>query len=144
MLSARERGSPARRCRTAHRHHDAAQPAMGRIEIESLDIAEADQIAALRDRLAGRLFDVLFVNAGTANQIREETIAQISTDEFVRVMVTNALSPMRTIETLQDLVAARGLIGVMSSGQGSVGNNEKGGHEIYRGTKAALNTFMRS
>jgi hypothetical protein len=32
----------------------------------------------------------------------------------------------------------------MSSGQGSVANNEKGGHEVYRGTKAALNTYMRS
>ncbi len=32
----------------------------------------------------------------------------------------------------------------MSSGQGSVANNERGGHEVYRGSKAALNTFMRS
>lgn len=36
------------------------------------------------------------------------------------------------------------MIGVMSSGQGSVGNNEKGGHEVYRGSKAALNMYMRS
>jgi NAD(P)-dependent dehydrogenase (short-subunit alcohol dehydrogenase family) len=33
---------------------------------------------------------------------------------------------------------------VMSSGQGSVSNNEKGGHEVYRGSKAALNQYMRS
>jgi NAD(P)-dependent dehydrogenase (short-subunit alcohol dehydrogenase family) len=33
---------------------------------------------------------------------------------------------------------------VMSSGQGSVVGNERGGHEVYRGSKAALNTFMRS
>lgn len=32
----------------------------------------------------------------------------------------------------------------MSSGQGSVANHENGGHEVYRGSKAALNTFMRS
>jgi NAD(P)-dependent dehydrogenase (short-subunit alcohol dehydrogenase family) len=42
------------------------------------------------------------------------------------------------------LVTEKGLIGIMSSGQGSVANNEKGGHEVYRGTKAALNTYMRS
>ena len=59
-------------------------------------------------------------------------------------MVTNALSPMRVIESLQDLVPADGMIGVMSSGQGSIGNNTKGGAEIYRGSKAALNMFMRS
>jgi NAD(P)-dependent dehydrogenase (short-subunit alcohol dehydrogenase family) len=32
----------------------------------------------------------------------------------------------------------------MSSGQGSVSSNEKGGHEVYRGSKAALNQNMRS
>jgi NAD(P)-dependent dehydrogenase (short-subunit alcohol dehydrogenase family) len=32
----------------------------------------------------------------------------------------------------------------MSSGQGSVSNNETGGYEVYRASKAALNTLMRS
>lgn len=32
----------------------------------------------------------------------------------------------------------------MSSGQGSVAGNTKGGHEVYRGSKAALNQYMRS
>ena len=59
-------------------------------------------------------------------------------------MVTNALSPMRVVEALQDLVTPHGTIGVMSSGQGSVANNTNGGYEVYRASKAALNTFMRS
>ena len=45
---------------------------------------------------------------------------------------------------LQDLVAPDGTIGVMSSGQGSVANNDKGGFEIYRASKSALNQLMRS
>jgi NAD(P)-dependent dehydrogenase (short-subunit alcohol dehydrogenase family) len=32
----------------------------------------------------------------------------------------------------------------MSSGQGSVSNNTTGMREVYRGSKAALNMFMRS
>lgn len=32
----------------------------------------------------------------------------------------------------------------MSSGQGSVANNVSGMREVYRGSKAALNQFMRS
>jgi NAD(P)-dependent dehydrogenase (short-subunit alcohol dehydrogenase family) len=59
-------------------------------------------------------------------------------------MVTNALCPMRAVESLQDLVSANGLIGVMSSGQGSIANNVTGMREVYRGSKAALNQFMRS
>ncbi len=83
------------------------------------------------------------MNAGVTNE-PEGTVAETSTDEFVRVMVTNALGPLRVIEALQDHVEPTGTIGVMSSGQGSVANNERGGHEVYRGSKAALNTFMRS
>jgi NAD(P)-dependent dehydrogenase (short-subunit alcohol dehydrogenase family) len=123
--------------------HDLANEYEGRVEIESLDITEPNQIATLRGRLSGRSFDILFVNAGTANP-DDGTIAEVPTEEFVRVMVTNALSPMRVVEGLQNLVPANGLIGIMSSGQGSVSNNEKGRHEVYRASKAALNQCMRS
>jgi NAD(P)-dependent dehydrogenase (short-subunit alcohol dehydrogenase family) len=71
--------------------HDLADEFAGRVEIEVLDICEPDQLAALRDRLSGRVFDMLFVNAGTTNN-ETETIGEVTTDEFVRVMVTNALS----------------------------------------------------
>jgi NAD(P)-dependent dehydrogenase (short-subunit alcohol dehydrogenase family) len=115
----------------------------GRLEIETVDIVYPDQVAALRARLASRKFDLLFVNAGVKNDDRE-TIADVSTDEFMRVMITNALSPMRVVEALQDLVLPGGTIGIMSSGQGSIANNENGQYEVYRGSKAALNMFMRS
>lgn len=115
----------------------------GQLEIETVDIVYPDQVAALRARLASRKFDLLFVNAGVKNDDRE-TIADVSTDEFIRVMVTNALGPMRVVEALQDLVLPSGTIGVMSSGQGSVSNNENGHYDVYRGSKAALNMFMRS
>ena len=123
--------------------HDLADAFEGRVEIETLDICEPDQIAALRDRLSGRLFDMLFVNAGTSNNAKE-TIGEVTTEEFVRVMITNALSPLRVIESLEQCVPATGTIGVMSSGQGSIANNETGLREVYRGSKAALNMFMRS
>src|SRR5205814_10727913 len=47
-------------------------------------------------------------------------------------------------ETLQDLVRPSGTIGIMSSGQGSIASNENGNYEVYRGSKEALNMFMRS
>src|SRR5580698_4524378 len=123
--------------------HELAERHRQRVEIESLDVTSPFQIAAMRDRVAGRKFDLLFHNAGTANQ-PDGTVAETSTDEFIKVMVTNALSPLRVIDTFQDCVEPTGTIGVMSSGQGSVTNNVNGGHEVYRGSKAALNTFMRS
>ncbi len=124
--------------------HDLADAHADQVTIEPLDITEPDQIGDLRQRLSGNAFDMLFVNAGTANQDPTATIANVSTDEFVRVMLTNALGVMRAVEGFQDLVHPVGLIGVMSSGQGSIANNTKGGFEIYRGSKAALNQYMRS
>jgi NAD(P)-dependent dehydrogenase (short-subunit alcohol dehydrogenase family) len=123
--------------------HALASKADGRLEVEVVDIADPAQVAALHSRLASERFDLLFVNAGVKNDDRE-TIADVSTEEFVRVMVTNALSPMRVVEAFQDLVPPTGALAVMSSGQGSVGNNETGGYEVYRASKAALNTLMRS
>jgi NAD(P)-dependent dehydrogenase (short-subunit alcohol dehydrogenase family) len=124
--------------------HDLADAHTDQVTIEPLDITEPDQISGLRKRLSGSAFDMLFVNAGTANRRAAETIAEVSTDEFVRVMLTNALGVMRAVEGFQDLVHPAGLIGVMSSGQGSIANNTKGGFEVYRGSKAALNQYMRS
>jgi NAD(P)-dependent dehydrogenase (short-subunit alcohol dehydrogenase family) len=136
-VTATERGGAASKL------HDLAKDSGGRLEIEAVDIDHPDQVTALRARLTSRKFDMLFVNAGVKNDDRE-TIADVSTGEFIRVMITNALSPMRVIETLQDLVLPHGTIGIMSSGQGSIANNENGNFEVYRGSKAALNMFMRS
>jgi len=123
--------------------HDLLESSAGRLEIENVDINFPDQVAALHTRLAGRTFELLFVNAGVTNDDRE-TISDVSAEEFVRVMVTNALSPMRFVASFQDLVVSTGTIALMSSGQGSVANNETGKHEVYRASKAALNTLMRS
>ncbi|MFE9425958.1 SDR family oxidoreductase [Kitasatospora sp. NPDC006697] len=123
--------------------HDLRDGAGSRLEIEHVDINLPDQVHALRDRLGTRRFDLLFVNAGVANR-PEETPADVTTEEFTRLMVTNALSPMRVVEALGGLVVPDGTIAVMSSGQGSVADNERGGFEIYRASKSALNQLMRS
>jgi NAD(P)-dependent dehydrogenase (short-subunit alcohol dehydrogenase family) len=114
-----------------------------KVEVVRLDITDQTEIGALAKRLAGRRFDLLFVNAGVANG-PAETVAEATTDQFVRVMVTNALGPIRCIEAFAPLVSERGTIAVMSSRLGSVADNTRGGWEVYRASKAALNTLLRS
>jgi NAD(P)-dependent dehydrogenase (short-subunit alcohol dehydrogenase family) len=123
--------------------HDLADRANGRVTIEHLDINEPDHLPPLHQRLAQRQLDLLFVNAGTTNN-EQTPIGAVPTTDFTDVMITNALSPMRAIEALEDLVSPTGLIGAMSSGQGSITDNTTAGREVYRGSKAALNMFMRS
>jgi len=93
--------------------HDLARSSDGRLVVEAVDITVPEQVAAWHDRLARATFDLLFVNAGVTNG-PGETVADVSTDTFVRLMVTNALSPMRVVEALQDLAARNGTNAVMS------------------------------
>lgn len=124
--------------------HDYARRADGRVEIEQVDIDESAELDALARRLTGRTFDLLFVVAGISLAPREAIATDIANEDFERMMLTNALSVMRTVERLQVLVSPTGTIAVMSSGQGSITNNTSGGFEVYRATKSALNQLMRS
>jgi NAD(P)-dependent dehydrogenase (short-subunit alcohol dehydrogenase family) len=119
--------------------HRVADRSKGRLAVERVDIVKPAQIAALRRRLAEKRFDLLFVNAGIMNA---DTIADVSTADFARVMVTNALGPMRVVEAFEDLVKRGGTIGVMSSGLGSIGSSD-GYLQVYSASKAALNMLMK-
>lgn len=123
--------------------HDLAESSPGRVEIKQLDICKPEQTLQLKSDLAGKELDMLVINAGITIRDRTQTIAEVSTEEFIEVMVTNALSPMRVLECLHELVRPTGLLCIMSSGQGSITNNVAGQREVYRGSKAALNQYMR-
>ena len=123
-------------------HLHKLQAESRRVAIEQVDTTHSADLASLRARLARERFDLLFVVAGVSNDIHEP-IGRVSTEEFVRVMVTNALSPLRAVEALIDLVTPNGQVAVMSSELGSIADNTDGGWEVYRASKASLNTLMR-
>jgi len=115
----------------------------GRLRTETLDINDPHEMEALRSRLSDERFDILFVNAGAIDD-PDRSISEVKLEDFVHLMVTNAFSPMRVIESLQSLVEKAGTIGVMSSELASIADNEFGSWEAFRASKAALNTLMRS
>ena len=123
--------------------HALAKQYAQQLHIVPFEMTDTDQLAALEKQLSGRERDLLFVNAGITND-PTETIGDVTTEEFIRVLVTNALAPMRVIERLKPYIRKGGIIGAMSSGLGSVANNAGGGYEVYRASKASLNTLMRS
>ena len=124
--------------------HSLAAERPASVEVETLDLTDHDQIRSLQDRLSGRRFDVVFVNGGIVNRTPSDTLADVSTDEFTQVMVTNVLGAMRAVEALGALARQGGVIGAMSSGQGSIANNANGVNDVYRASKAALNQAMAS
>ncbi len=112
------------------------------LEVETVDIVELASVRALRTRLEGRKLDALFVNAGIS-KANELTPLQASESDFLDMMLTNALSPMRVIELFHEMVAEDGVIAVMSSELGSIASGT-GFWELYSSSKAALNMLMKS
>ena len=124
--------------------HALAAERPGAVEIETLDLTDPGQIHALGDRLVDRRFEIVFINGGVVNARPADTMAQVSAEAFVQVMLTNVLGVMRAVEAFGPLAAPGGVIGVMSSGQGSVANNLNGVNDVYRASKAAVNQAMAS
>jgi NAD(P)-dependent dehydrogenase (short-subunit alcohol dehydrogenase family) len=123
---------------------DARQPGAlaelsGPLRIESVDVAHAESIAALRRTLEGESLDILMVNAGVGDPGAKDFATA-----FHACMSVNALGAMTAVKALFDLVQPGGALAVMSSQLGSIANNTTGGQEPYRASKAALNQSLRS
>jgi NAD(P)-dependent dehydrogenase (short-subunit alcohol dehydrogenase family) len=115
----------------------------GAITVEPLDIDDAAAVAAFAQAF-DRSLDVLFVNAGIGGP-RGKTAQTYSDEEVLAVFRTNAVAPVRLAKMLRHQVdAERGVIAFMTSMMGSQALNTSGGSEIYRASKAALNSFMQS
>jgi NAD(P)-dependent dehydrogenase (short-subunit alcohol dehydrogenase family) len=123
---------------------ELAQAAEGndRIEIETVDIDHPESVAALAGRLAGQQFDLVFVNAGVTGP-EHASAEQVTPDELVSLMMTNAISPVRTARALLPLVKDGGTVAFMTSRLGSVALRTHAVAELYSASKAALNSLTR-
>ncbi len=114
----------------------------GRLEIVGLDMTNASQIDALASSMAGRTVDAVLVNAGVAGP-GHRSASSATEAEIGALMFTNAIAPIRLARALAGSVRAKtGVLAFTSSIMGSVALNT-GGHELYRASKAALNSLTR-
>ena len=106
------------------------------------DITAPSAVAALHGQLPAGL-DLLFVNAGVTGP-KHQDAGQTTAAEAGALFVTNAVAPVAAARVLQDRLAPDGIVAFMSSRMGSVALNEDGSLELYRASKAALNSLTRS
>ena len=117
---------------------------LGAVQVETVDIDDDAAVAALRQRLGDRTFDLVFVNAGIAPPERRDA-AHASRDEAAAVFLTNAVAPIRVARAFLDRVRdGSGVVAFMSSGLGSVANKTDSYSDLYSASKAALNSLSRS
>jgi NAD(P)-dependent dehydrogenase (short-subunit alcohol dehydrogenase family) len=115
----------------------------GRLEIQPLDMNNAGQLDAFAGTLRGRKLDTVLINAGTVGP--DHASASKATEaEVGALMFTNAVAPIRLARSLAGLVRENtGVLAFTSSIMGSVTLGSDGYLELYRASKAALNSLSR-
>jgi len=103
------------------------------------DITDPASIAAL----PATPLDLLFINAGVKGPGHHDA-GQATADEVGALFLTNALAPVAAARILLDRIAPDGVLAFMTSRMGSVAGNDRGDMELYRASKAALNSLTRS
>jgi len=131
----------ARKTAEATALNAVAAQSSGRVTVSALEMtnpADHDTFAA---SLRGTI-DIALINAGISGP--EHRGADKATEaEMGELMYTNAVAPIRLARLLvAHMRTGRGVIGFTSSIMGSVALNS-GGHELYRASKAALNSLSR-
>jgi NAD(P)-dependent dehydrogenase (short-subunit alcohol dehydrogenase family) len=122
--------------------HALAASHPGRVSIPRLDIDDAACVDGFAGTLGGKVLDAVLVNAGVAGPEHRSASAATAA-EIGTLMFTNAIAPVRLARSLADHVRpGSGVVAFTSSVMGSVAVNP-GGHELYRASKAALNSLSR-
>ena len=118
----------------------AAHP--GKLEIQALDMTDTGQLDAFAASMNGRQLDAVLVNAGISGP-GHMSASKATEAETGALMFTNAVAPIRLARAMAGAVKEKtGVLAFTSSIMGSVSLNT-GGHELYRASKAALNSLSR-
>ena len=112
--------------------------------VVQLDVTDADSVARFASELDGQPIDLLINNAGVLD--RNSAFPEVDIDTVEWILDVNVLGPMRVTQALLPNLSAgdRKTIVSISSGLGSLAQNESGGLYGYRESKVALNMFSRS
>ena len=132
----------ARQPQTATALHQLRASHPGRVSILHLDMADPTSVDGLAPNLSGEVLDAVLVNAGVAGP-GHRSASEATAEEIGALMFTNAIAPIRLSRSLiEHIQPSTGVLGFTSSVMGSVAINP-GGHELYRASKAALNSLTR-
>ncbi len=129
---------------TVRREQDGRQLAADCARVLLMDLAHDDTAAGLQRELAGERVDLAIISAGVGGPSSEGLDAP-GPAEFDAVMRTNVLVSMRLIPVLASIMSdAGGKLVVLSSRLGSIGLAANASYWLYRASKAALNSVLKS
>lgn len=116
------------------------------IQLETLDVAEFEQIDALAKKLANQPIDVLINNAGIYGDERGHGFGQLDYQAWTKTLTVNTQAPVKMAEAFLPQIkqGENKLVITVSSLMGSIADNGSGGSLLYRSSKSAVNSAMKS
>ena len=121
-----------------------ALQALGKVQIEQLDMDDQPAVLALSQRLKAQVFDLLFVNAGVKGP-EVQTPGGATLAEVGQLFFTNAVAPINLAQRFVGQIRpGTGVLAFMSSVLGSVTMPDAPELALYKASKAALNSMTNS
>ncbi len=116
------------------------------LRLERLDVTDFAQIDVLSSRLIGENIDILLNNAGVYPDKQANGFGRLDYQAWQEGFIVNSMAPVKLAEALLPQIqrGQKKLIVSISSLMGSMADNHSGGSILYRSSKAALNSAMKS
>ncbi|AQS36080.1 dehydrogenase of unknown specificity, short-chain alcohol dehydrogenase like [Shewanella psychrophila] len=115
------------------------------LSVFQLDVTDHQGLQLLANNLQGEPIDLLINNAGYYGP-KGSLLGDIDVDEWRRVFEINSIAPLKVLEAFRAnlKLASSSTFAILSSKMGSMGDNTSGGAYIYRSSKAAINSVVKS
>ena len=113
-----------------------------RLELTELDLSYVQTADRLLSKYHEKSIDLLLVSAGILGP-KHQRVEQCTPNEIANLFWVNSIAPVTIARTLLPLMKEKSVIAFMSSRMGSVALNDDGSMELYRASKAALNSITR-
>ncbi len=132
-------------CRAPHQATELNAMANAKLDIYTLDVTDYDQVTALAKKLNNISIDLIINNAGVYGP-KGYGFGHCDVTAWQKVFEVNAIAPAKLAEAFYEHLkrADNSIFAAISSRVGSHTENTKGGGYIYRSSKAALNSVVKS
>ncbi|MCG7495867.1 SDR family oxidoreductase [Vibrio sp. Of7-15] len=116
-----------------------------KLTVHELDVTDYAAVDSLAQQLKEFSIDILFNNAGYYGP-KGYGFGHTNVEEWRQVLEVNTIAPLKLAEAFHTHVqnSHEKIIACMSSRVGSMTDNTSGGGYIYRSSKAALNSVVKS
>ena len=112
------------------------------LELAELDLSHVQTADSIINKYPEHSIDLLLVSAGILGP-EHQRVEHSTPNEIANLFWVNSIAPVTIARKFLPLMKANSVIAFMSSIMGSVTLNKDGSMELYRASKAALNSITR-